>query len=177
MGNNCGTRRRDIYDIFRKYMWSIPIKRCVVWAICAPQIFVVLSLEFSQALGFPEWNFTAALPHLANDYCTINRVESEKLTPSAFHQYFWQQQPVILTGLSNSEFANLTTKARLLADYGHLTVTLSTANTFSHVKIHQKLRCPRGHHSHASHVAASEHVWLTAAAGLTFIIILFAYLY
>ena len=139
-------------------------------AICATQIIVLLSLKFSQALGVPEWNNTAALPHLFTDHCTINRVQSEELTPSAFHQYFWQQQPVILSGVSNSEFANLTKKARLLADYGQLIVTLSTANTFSHVKVHQKLRCPQSHCSQASHVSAAyvvDHNFCRPHSGVT----------
>ena len=110
-------------------------------AIWTTHIVFLLSLNFSQALGQPEWNLTASLPYLNTGHCTINRVKWRELSPSAFHQHFWQKNPVILTGVSNGHFASLTTKARLLADYGRLVITLSTANTFSHVKVHQKLRC------------------------------------
>lgn len=106
-------------------------------AVVALRLFLVAQ---AHVLGGADWNRTASHAHLKGSRCNINRVAWRELTPAAFQLHFSEQAPVILTGIDNSGFASLTRRARLLADYGHLTVTLSTANTISHDKIKLQLR-------------------------------------
>lgn len=94
----------------------------------------------TSALGGANWNSTASHAHLESSHCGIDRVPARALSPTDFRNHFWERGPVILIGIENGNFAARTGRARLLADYGHLPVTLSTANTISHDKIQLELR-------------------------------------
>ena len=109
----------------------------LLFSICTAHLILA---EQTHVLKGDGWNSTVSHAHLASNDCNIDRVNWKELGASEFRSHFWEQTPVILTGVENGKFAALTGKARLLADYGYLTVTLSTANTISHDKIQLELR-------------------------------------
>lgn len=68
--------------------------------------------------------------------CNIDRLDKASLSHRQFIEHYAYSKPVILRGLTdNTKFQLLCSKTNLRQEYGHRTVRLSTANTYSYRKV------------------------------------------
>ena len=62
-------------------------------------------------------------------------IRDSRLTQAEFKEEFATRQPLVVRDVSNNDlFRALSRRNRLLADYGHTSITLSAANTHSYEK-------------------------------------------
>ncbi|CAK8694413.1 unnamed protein product [Clavelina lepadiformis] len=90
---------------------------------------------FEKSWQLPGQSTSTVTTH--SDICNI--VKIGKISQLEFLDTYAYKEPVVFTNITdNSLFQSLCEKQRLIDDYGHKTVTLSTANTHSYDKVEMK---------------------------------------
>jgi len=115
---------------------------CGIHTILALCCYVVVTLicahESDEVIDYSDdggWTTGEGTSVGGDGPCNIEKHDAHTLTRNEFLHRYAYSEPVIIRNIDNRLFRQLSTRERLLHDFGDVTIQLSSANTYSYHRV------------------------------------------
>mmetsp|Transcript_16481 Transcript_16481/g.64309 ORF Transcript_16481/g.64309 Transcript_16481/m.64309 type:complete len:277 (-) Transcript_16481:46-876(-) len=119
--------------------WTAGVLVVLVVCLCCSYAASESCASALPAVAERGWNTTAHVDWLETSRCTLDKLRMSSLSEYQFRSFFVEGgRPVVLVrDTVDKRFQEMTKRENLLAEFGHLSVVLSSSNTFSYDKIEE----------------------------------------